>query len=239
MADLQQKFDLDLRFGGSTLGDFGYFYDVELPYIYKCLNALRKNQVSPAGESVEPAPNQIKVEDSKLYVRSEDNSSWVFMFNIAYGGGIRQEGQTLLNNDDLAGNTLESRKGKIAVYDEDGNLPGNILGSANSMAGYRVDTSGLQDGQIMAFNAGANKWEPTDKFSGVGAGKSIAFEDNKGVIVSYNGGTTTEVDMPVQALLPNTLYNVGDVAKTRQIATSSMLVCVQQGTTPAAIPNLE
>lgn len=238
MADFEQKNDLDLRYGGSTLGDFGYFYDVELPWLFACINSIRRNQAHPAGQSVEPVPYQIKIEDDKLFVRDKTNSTWVYLFDVAFGGGLREQGEEVLTTADKAGNTTETKKNKLAVYDEDGNLPANITGNSNSIAGYRVDTSGIQDGQIMAYNAGLNKWESTDKFSGVGAGKALALMDALGVIASYNGGTTLSVDMPVHALLPNTTYSVGDVANTRHIPTNMTLVCVEAGTTPAVIPEL-
>lgn len=236
MADFQQKNDLDLRFGGSTLGDFGYFYDVELPWLYACINSIRRNKVCPDSEAVEPAADQIKVEDSKLYVRNASNSAWVFMFDIAYGGGIRAEGETVLTTADLA--TASSMANKVAVYNEDGVLPASITGSAASIAGKRVDASGIQDGQIICYDVGTNTWKPTDKFSGVGSGKSLVLQDSLGVLSSYNGGATTRVDMPVRSLLPDTTYAVGDIANTNQLASNVMLVCVGAGTTPATIPDL-
>lgn len=239
MADLQQKYDLDLRFGGSTLGDFAYFYDVELPYLYNCLNALRKNQVSPAGDNVEPAPNQFKVDDGGIFVRDADNQSWIFLMSQAYKGGFLAQGETMLKSTDKpASSSVADRANKLAVYDAYGNLPCNIDGSANAIAGHGVDANGVQDGQVLSYNAGLGKWEPTDKFSGVGSGKSLALVDSHGVIASYNGGATVSADVPVRALLPDTGYNVGDVANTNQLSSSMMLVCVHAGTTPASLPSL-
>jgi hypothetical protein len=268
MADLQQKYDLDLRFGGSTLGDFGYFYDVELPYIYKCLNSLRKNQVSPAGESVEPAPNQVKIEDGRIYVRDEENQGWIFLFDQAYGGGLRNEGETLLKDTDAADGdspaadragkivlydseghlpnalmtsdlaTDEVKAGKIAVYNENGVLPANISGSANKLAGKTVDLGSVQDGQVIAYNVATNTWIPTDRFAGVGQGKTLGLVDYKGVIGTYNGGAVTMVDTPLGTLLPDVTYAVGEVARTNQLPSDVMLVCVSAGTTPSEIPSL-
>lgn len=264
MADFQQKNDLDLRFGGSTLGDFGSFYDVELPWLYACINSIRRNKVCPDSEAVEPVADQFKVEDGKIYIRSNTNSSWIFLFEQAYGGGLHGVDETVLTDSDLAtisvkankiavydGNgkidgalyeedkaTQQSMANKLAVYDIDGNLPSNITGSAASIAGKRVEVSGIQDGQIICYDEGTNTWRPTDKFSGVGTGKSLVFQDSLGVLASYNGGATTTVDAPIRGLLPDTLYSVGDIANTNQLASNIMLVCVNSGTTPATIPAL-
>lgn len=281
MADFEQKNDLDLRYGGSTLGDFGYFYDVELPWLFACINSIRRNQAHPAGQSVEPVPYQIKIEDNKVFIRNENNSDWVFMFDVsfggglrqegqkvlttgemkiennkfyiknattgdwvfmfdvAFGGGIRQEGQEVLTTGDKAGSTTELRKNKLAVYDEDGNIPASITGSAGSIAGKRVDLAGIVDGQIIAYSEGLNKWIPTDKFSGLGMAKYITFLDAKGAAGSYNGDSTTTLDFPIKALLPNTTYQYGEIANTRLVGTNISLVCVQSGTTPATITALE
>lgn len=281
MADLQQKYDLDLRFGGSTLGDFAYFYDVELPYIYKCLNALRKNQVSPAGGSVEPAPTMWKVEDNKIYMRNSDNTEWVMLMDLANRGGVLQlgedilvtsgildEGETILKNTDLEDNvtkagriavynnegyitgtlrtvdvaasdaTAEQRAGKLAAYNEDGVLPGNITGSAAGMGGKRINAAGLEDGQVLAFDEATNTWIPSDRFAGVGQGKTLALMDYKGPIGSYNGGAMTRLDMPVGTLLPSVSYAKGEIALTNQLPTGMALVCVSAGATPSEIPSL-
>lgn len=281
MADLQQKYDLDLRFGGSTLGDFSYFYDVEIPHIYKCLNALRKNQVSPAGESVEPAPTQWKVEDNKIYMRNSDNTKWVMLMDLANRGGVLQlgedilvtsgildEGETVLKNTDLEDNvtkagriavynnegyitgtlrtvdvaasdaTAEQRAGKLAAYNEDGVLPGNITGSAAGMGGKRINAAGLEDGQVLAFDEATNTWIPSDRFAGVGQGKTLALMDYKGPIGSYNGGAMTQLDMPVGTLLPSVSYAKGEIALTNQLPTGMALVCVSAGATPSEIPSL-
>lgn len=281
MADLQQKYDLDLRFGGSTLGDFSYFYDVEIPYIYKCLNALRKNQVSPAGESVEPAPTQWKVEDNKIYMRNSNNTEWVMLMDLANRGGVLQlgeailvtsgilnEGETVLKNTNLedgvtkAGkiavynnegyitdtlrnvdvaspdSTAEQRAGKLAAYNEDGVLPGNITGSAAGMGGKRINAAGLEDGQVLAFDEATNTWIPSDRFAGVGQGKTLALMDYKGPIGSYNGGAMTQLDMPVGTLLPSVSYAKGEIALTNQLPTGMALVCVSAGATPSEIPSL-
>ena len=236
MADFQQKNDLDLRFGGSTLGDFGYFYDVELPWLYACINSIRRNKVCPDSEAVEPVANQFKVEDNKIFIRNADNTTWIYLFDQAYGGGLHGVDEHVLTSLDLA--TENTKANKVAVYDVDGNLPASITGSAASIAGKRVDASGIQDGQIICYDAGTNKWVPTDKFSGVGSGKSLVLQDALGVLSSYNGGATTTVDLPVRGLLPDTTYAVGDIANTNQLASNVMLVCVGAGTTPATIPDL-
>ena len=238
MADFAQKNDLDLRFGGSTLGDFGYFYDVELPYIYKCLNSLRRNQVSPVGESLEPAAHMFKVEDEKLYIRDSDNQSWIFLLDLAYRGGLFERGQSLIKNTDLAGNTAETRAGKIAKYDDNGQLPADITGSAASLVGHRVDITGIEDGQTLVYSSATGTWIPADRSSAVGEGKTLTIRDNLGVIGTYNGGSTTEVEIPVSGLLPNTTYSYGSIAYTSQLATNVGLICVQAGTTPATIPTL-
>lgn len=234
MADFEQKFDLDLRFGGSTLGDFGYFYDVELPYIYKCLNSLRRNQQSPTGETVAPAPNMWKVEDGHIYIRNEENTDWVLMLDQAYRGGLYAQGESLLKNTDLA--TENSKANKVAVYDSSGNIPSNISGSPGMIAGKAVDMTGLEDGQVMAYSAGTNKWIPADRFSGVGQGRTLSFYDSSGVFATYNGGSPTDVDMPVHGLHPSRNYAYGDVANTSLLPSSSMLVCVVAGTTGDTLP---
>jgi hypothetical protein len=291
------------------LGDFGDFYDVELPYIYKCLNALRKNQVSPAGESVEPAPTMWKVEDNKIYMRNSDNTDWVMLMDLVNRGGVLQlgeailvtsgilnEGETVLKNTDLedgvtkagriavynnegyitgtlrtvdipasdataeqkvgkvvaydsAGNvpgavmrtdlaTDSVKSGKVAVYNEDGVLPANIAGSAASVGGKRVNAAGLEDGQVLAFDEATNTWIPSDRFAGVGQGKTLALMDYKGPIGSYNGGAMTQLDMPVGTLLPSVSYAKGEIALTNQLPTGMALVCVSAGATPSEIPSL-
>lgn len=314
MADFEQKNDLDLRFGGSTLGDFGYFYDVELPWIFKCINAIRKNQVCPPGTSVEPAAHMFKVEDNKIYMRNTDNNEWVLLMDLANRGGVlelgedilvesglKEAGEVLLTDSDIpadgatllqkagklvvydntghtpdalhrdtdlppakataeqragkvvlydssgnvpgvllpsdkAGDTAETRANKLAVYNEDGVLPGNITGSAASLGGKRVNVSDLEDGQTLAFDETTNTWLPSDRFAGVGQGKTLVLMDHKGAIGSYNGGATKELDIPVGTLLPSSTYAVGEVALTKQLPTGMALVCVGAGSTPASIP---
>lgn len=238
MADFAQKYDLDLRFGGSTLGDFAYFYDVELPYIYKCLNSLRRNQVSPAGESLEPAAHMFKVEDDKLYIRDSDNQSWIFLLDLAYRGGLYEQGQRLLKNTDLAGDTAEARANKVAVYDSAGNIPSNITGSASKIADKQVMISGIEDGQTLSYSAATNSWIPADRFSSVGEGKTLTLRDSAGVIGLYNGGAAIEVDIPVSGLLPNTAYAYGAMVHSIQLPTNMALICTQAGTTSATIPTL-
>jgi hypothetical protein len=309
MADFAQKNDLDLRFGGSTLGDFGYFYDVELPWIFKCINSIRKNQVCPPGDSVEPAAHQFKVEDEKIYMRNTDNDGWVLLMDLATRGGVLElgeeilitsgilnEGESVLKNTDLATDSLKGGKiavynssgyidgtlrtadipasdataqqkvgkvvvydsngkvpgavmqsdlatdsvmgGKVAVYNQDGVLPANITGSAASMGGKRVNAAGIEDGQVLAFDEATNTWLPSDRFAGVGQGKTLALMDYKGAIGSYNGGAATQLDMPVGTLLPSSTYAVGEVALTNQLPTGTALICVGAGTTPATIPAL-
>lgn len=231
MADFQQKNDLDLRFGGSTLGDFAYFYDVELPYIYKCLNALRRNEVSPAGENVGPARHMFKVEDDKLYIRDTDNQSWIFLLDLAYRGGLYEQGQSLIKNTDLAGNTAEARAGKVATYDSDGNLPADVTGSARKLVGKSIDVSGIEDGQVLVYSSVDDKWIPGAASAGVGEGKTLTIRATNGTLGNYNGGATTAVDVPVSALLPNTTYTYGMMAYSSKLATNVALVCVQTGTT--------
>lgn len=238
MADFEQKNDLDLRFGGSTLGDFGYFYDVELPYIYKCLNALRRNQVSPAGESVEPAAHMFKVEDDKLYIRDTDNQSWIFLLDLAYRGGLYEQGQSLLKNTDLAGNTAEARAGKVATYDTDGNLPADVTGSARKLVGKSIDIANIEDGQVLVYSSVDDKWIPGAASAGVGEGKTLTIHATNGTLGSYNGGVTTAVEIPVSVLLPNTNYTYGMVVQSTSLPTNVSLVCVQAGTTGATIGEL-
>ena len=238
MADFAQRNDLDLRFGGSTLGDFAYFYDVELPWLYKCINSIRRNQATPAGENIGPVPYQIKIEDDKLYVRNSENLDWVLLFDIAYRGGLYESGENLLKNTDLAGDTVENRANKIAVYDSSGNIPSNITGSAAKLADKRVVISGIEDGQTISYSAATNSWIPADRFSSVGEGKTLTLRDSLGIIGQYNGGTAVEVDIPISGLLPDTAYSYGSMAYTSQLATNVALICVQAGTTPNQIPTL-
>lgn len=238
MADFEQKNDLDLRFGGSTLGDFGYFYDVELPYIYKCLNALRKNEVSPAGENVEPARHMFKVEDDKLYIRDSDNQSWIFLLDLAYRGGLYEQGQSLIKNTDLAGNTAEARAGKVATYDTDGNLPADVTGSARKLVGKSIDIANIEDGQVLVYSSVDDKWIPGAASAGVGEGKTLTIHGTNGTLGSYNGGATTSVEIPVSVLMPNTTYSYGMVVQSTSLPNNVSLVCVQAGTTGAAIGEL-
>jgi hypothetical protein len=182
--------------------------------------------------------------------------------------GIIQEGETLLkdsdipaagataqqkvgklvvydSNGDVPGAVMESdlatdsvRGGKVAVYNQDGVLPANITGSAASVAGKRINAAGIEDGQTLAFDAATNTWIPSDRFAGVGQGKTLALMDYKGAIGSYNGGALTQLDMPVGTLLPDSTYAVGEVALTNQLPTGMALVCVAAGDTPSEIPSL-
>ena len=238
MADFEQKNDLDLRFGGSTLGDFSYFYDIELPYIYKCLNAIRRNQVSPAGESVEPAAHMFKVEDDKLYIRDTYNQSWIFLLDLAYRGGLYEQGQSLLKNTDLAGNTAESRAGKVATYDTDGNLPADVTGSARKLVGKSIDIANIEDGQVLVYSSVDDKWIPGAASAGVGEGKTLTIHSTNGTLASYNGGATTSVEIPVSVLMPNTTYSYGMVVQSTSLPNNVSLVCVQAGTTGATIGEL-
>lgn len=153
MADFEQKYDLDLRFGGSTLGDFGFFYDNELPYIYKCLNSLRRNQATPPGENVEPAPHQFKVEDEKLYIRNTDNQEWIFLMDLAYKGGLIEQGDSFLTvNKNLPqeGASKAERADKLVKYNSTGDIPSVLTES--DKAGNTTET--MADKLAVYNNAG-------------------------------------------------------------------------------------
>jgi hypothetical protein len=179
-----------------------------------------------------------KVEDNKLYIRDTDNQTWIFLLDLAYRGGLYEQGQSLIKNTDLAGNTAETRAGKVATYDTDGNLPADVTGSARKLVGKSIDVSGIEDGQTIVYSSADDKWIPGATSAGVGAGKTLTIHANNGTLGSYNGGVTTTVEIPISVLMPSTTYRYGTVVQTNLLDNNASLVCVQPGTTGSTIGEL-
>lgn len=234
MAEYTPKGDLDYRRGGDTLSDFGELYDREIPWIFEILNALRANKESTSSRTVEPVACQMKIEDSKIYIRNANNSAWVYIGDVAYALGLIQEGrQILLDTDkaDTAAANPENNAGKLAVLDEDGVLPY----STNRISGKRVDTTNMADGLVLVYREATNTFTFEAK-GGLGAAAALTIMDGDRVVGTYDGSSAVTIDLPFHTLARSTAYAVGDIAYTSALPSNMRLECITAGTTGAELP---
>lgn len=233
MADFEPKGDLDYRRGGDTLSDLGEKYDTEIPWIFQCINSIRRNELGSAGA----VPNQIVIRDGKLYAVNE-NSELVQIGTIAYGLGMIQPGQEVLTNEDISTVAQDGtgQAGKIVTLNADGLIPFGTTQGAAKLAGKRIDISTVEDGQVLVYREATNTFVGEQKGT-IGAGKVLTISVDGEPIATYDGSAVTTIDLPFNLLGRNKTYAVGDRVRTAAIPSYFELECVTAGTTAATEPD--
>lgn len=233
MADFEPIGDLDYRRGGDTLSDLGEKYDTEIPWIFECINSIRRNKT---GGSVGVVPDQIVIQDNKLYVVNS-NGGLTLLGNISFGLGIVEEGRTVLTDDDVSTVAADGtgQAGKIVTLNADGLIPFGTTQGAAKLAGKRIDISTVEDGQVLVYREATNTFVGEQKGT-VGAGKVLTISVDGEPIATYDGSAVTTIDLPLNLLGRNKAYNVGDRVRTAAIPSYYELECVTAGTTAATEP---
>lgn len=166
MARLEEQNPLDYRQGGDTVDDFAQKYMKEINRIYQFLNNLREHNATGTYQ-VEPAPYQLMAEEGKLYVRNEENTAWLYLFDIKYRMGITENSAaTILTTDDVT-STAEALK--LVKTNADGKIDVDTTGNANT-------ATTLQTGRTITISDyGAN---------------------NSGVATTFDGSTDVTIALP-------------------------------------------
>lgn len=190
MAQYEEQNQLDYRQGGDTVDDFAQKYMKEISRIYQFLNNLREHN-SKGVHQVEPQPYQLKAEDGKIYIRSEENDEWFFLFDVKYRMGLVKSAESdILTTDDI---TDSKEPGKLVRLNEAGILPVDIAGNAGKIAGIINEINNLQDGQVLTYRAASNSWRNEDK-GVVGSGRAMAVKINDALIAEYAGDASNELN---------------------------------------------
>ena len=127
MAQLEEQNPLDYRQGGDTVDDFAQKYMKEITRIYQFLNNIREHNSSGTYQ-VDPQPYQFKAENGKLYIRNEQNTQWLYLFDVAYRMGQSDNASAaILTSDDV---TTTAEALKLVKTNSDGEIDANITGNA-------------------------------------------------------------------------------------------------------------
>ena len=129
MARLEEANPLDYRQGGDTIDDFAQKYMKEIGRIYQFLNNLREHNSTGANQ-VEPAPYQLRCEDGKLYIRNEENTEWLYLFDVVYRMGVSDNATAKIITTDNVTSTTEALK--LVQTDSDGKIATDTLGNATT-----------------------------------------------------------------------------------------------------------
>lgn len=143
MSKLTVKFPFDFTPNGGTVHDLGYSYTKEIERIYDLLNDIREND-----EGVnEPQPKQLMVsETGKIYIRSLDNMSWVYMGELKQNFGLQE--LDFVKKEDI--NFGLSDDGETPL------LNVNISGSASKFGAVTVKADSLKDGDVFVYDSANN-----------------------------------------------------------------------------------
>lgn len=157
MAKLEEQYPLDYRNGGDTIDDFAQKYMKQINAIFQFLNNLRElNSKGPI--QVEPQPYQFKAEDSKLYMRNEENDRWLYLFDIKYRMGMADNAEAKIITSDDVTDSAEPRK--IVKTNEQGRIDADITGNAHTASELEVPRN------ITIADSSANNKGPAILFSG-------------------------------------------------------------------------
>lgn len=222
MAEYEQHNQLDYRLGGDTIDDFAQKYMAETTRIFRFLNDLKQNKINGT-EYTEPSPGQLNVEDGKIYIRNEANDKWLLLGKLDENFGFKPADADFISSDELSHEKIAevnnadlinilgkqdisipgrgmvtNEPQKLVQTNEDGVLPVDILGNAAKLAGYRVETDIIQDGQVMTFRAATQTWHNENK-GVIGSGKALNLYDGETLLCSYAGDTPQDFDLGITA----------------------------------------
>lgn len=81
MADLEQKYPFDFRYGGDTNHDIYEKLIKEIPLMYNAINSVRGNLKAPTLDAdVQPVKNQWYIDnDGEIWLRDPTNKTWNHM----------------------------------------------------------------------------------------------------------------------------------------------------------------
>lgn len=215
MAQYSERYPFDYSARGGTIDELGASYVDEIKRIYQILNDVREN----AEGSAEPQPHQLMVSSTgKIYIRSNDNKSWIYLGESEENLGLNSLGfvkKTDIGLDDtgnIAANTTKMADANIVVpdladgesivYDKNNNrwvnkkpalinnVTGLIEGSPRDIAGATVAVNTVQDNHALVFDVINNRW----------VNKPIALVDPATGIIqgSVSGGANSIANFPIK-----------------------------------------
>lgn len=112
---------------------------------------------------------------------------------------------------------------KLVQTNNDGVLPVNILGNAAKLAGYRVETDIIQDGQVMTFRAATKTWHNENK-GVIGSGKALNLYDGDNLLCSYVGDEVRDFDLGITANKKYVEDTVGSKADKTELSDLEQLI---------------
>ena len=173
MAQLEEQNPLDYRQGGDTVDDFAQKYMKEITRIYQFLNNIREHNSSGTYQ-VEPQPYQFKAENGKLYIRNEQNTQWLYLFDVAYRMGQSDNASAaILTSDDV---TTTAEALKLVKTNGDGEIDANITGNA-----------------LHFGNKTADQYVTTDMVSDAGAAEKIVKTDAQNIAAIGISGSAAKL----------------------------------------------
>lgn len=160
MAKFEEQFVLDYRNGGDTIDDFAQKYMKQMTIVFQYLNNLREHN-SKGPNQVEPQPYQFKAEGGKLYIRNEENTDWLFLFDIKFRMGITDNSQAAILTTDNVTTTAEALK--LVQTNVDGKVDVDSTGNANTATKLQTvrtfiirDAAGNHETDPIAFDGSAD-----------------------------------------------------------------------------------
>lgn len=134
--------------------------------------------------------------------------------------------QNMLVRQDIAipaEGLVTSEPQKLVQTNNDGVLPVNILGNAAKLAGIRVDSDIIQDGQVLTYRAATNTWHNENK-GVIGSGKALNLYDGEELLCSYVGDEVRDFDLGITANKKYVEDTVGSKADKTELGDLEQLI---------------
>jgi len=104
----------------------------------------------------------------------------------------------VVTTDDVATATGTGVVGKVIKTNADGLLDADITGNAAKLAGIRVASDIIRDGQVLTYRSATNTWTNENK-GVIGSGRALNLYDGDTLLCSYVGDETRDFDLGITA----------------------------------------
>ena len=176
----------------------------------------------------------IDITNKKMYYRQ--NNNWNIALSL-HASDLVDYNDIIIEED--ISTTAEANK--IPRADDDGKLPNDIAGSPDKLADKVIIADGLKDGMVFVYRSSANDGNGGFVPEGVTAS---SFIDDTEASLSKTYSSLKIENIGINVLKRNKMYNVGDIAystkitSTTHLASKLYLECIQAGTTGTEEPTL-